>query len=217
MDLFEAIQKRKSARAFLDKMVSRKEIREIIAFAGMAPSAINLQPWEYLVTYGEEKERLVRRLLKARTERQVSCGPGTAKPLPRHFTERSRSSVRIMQPFIDKTGKSFNQFIEEGSCRFYGAPVAIIVTLDQVFPKIRYLDVGLSVAYLLLAAQAKGLATCPVGLITAYGDEIADVLNIPEDKEILLAIALGYPDEGSPINCYKTQREPLDHIRSWYE
>jgi len=217
MDLFKAMQGRKSARAFLDKMVSRKEIQEIVAFAGMAPSAINLQPWEYVVTYGEEKERLVRRLLKARTEKQVSCGPGTAKPLPRHFAERSRSSVRVMQPFIDKTGKSFNQFIEEGSCRFYGAPVAIIVTLDQVFPKIRYLDVGLSVAYLLLAAQAKGLATCPIGLITAYADHIKDTLSIPEDKKILLGIALGYADPDAPENAFKIPRDDPSAILKWYK
>jgi nitroreductase len=122
-----------------------------------------------------------------------------------------------MEPLIAKTEMPFNRFIEEGSCAFYGAPIAIIVTIDRVFPPIRYLDVGLSVSYLLLAAHTKGLSTCPIGLITAYADEITDVLSIPREKEIVLAIALGYPDEDSPVNHFKTGREALSEIRSWYE
>ncbi|MBW1894837.1 MAG: nitroreductase family protein, partial [Deltaproteobacteria bacterium] len=80
-----------------------------------------------------------------------------------------------------------------------------------------YLDVGLSVSYLLLAAEAKGLSTCPIGLITEYGDDIKDVLNIPEEKEVLLAISLGYEDETAPENNFRTDREPLNEILTWYE
>lgn len=217
MDPLMIMKERRSIRAFLDKPVSREDIEEIIGLAGCAPSAINLQPWEYVVTYGEEKDRLVRRLLKTHRERKVPCGPGTSKPLPERFVGRSRASVDIMGPQIANLGRPFNEFIEQGSCSFYGAPVAVIVTMDRVFPKIRYLDVGLSVAYLLLAAQAKGLGTCPIGLLTAYGDEIADSLNLGEDKEVLLGIALGYPDEASPANQFKIPREPLPEILRWYE
>jgi nitroreductase len=107
--------------------------------------------------------------------------------------------------------------VEEGSCGFYGAPVAIIVTIDRRFPQLRYLDVGLSVGYLLLAAQVKGLATCPIGLITAYGADIADVLSIPEKKEIVLGIALGYAEENAPLNQFKTDRAEQKEILNWYE
>ena len=62
MDLFAAIKQRKSARVFLEKTISRADVEEVLACARLAPSAINLQPWEFVVTYGEEKERLVRRL-----------------------------------------------------------------------------------------------------------------------------------------------------------
>jgi nitroreductase len=77
--------------------------------------------------------------------------------------------------------------------------------------------VGLSVSYLLLAAQAHGLATCPIGLISSYGEEVAQALDISEDKEIVLGLALGYADNESPINNFKTDREDLDDIRFWYE
>jgi len=122
-----------------------------------------------------------------------------------------------MSPQIEKLNIPFNKFIEEGSCSFYGAPVAIIVVMDKIFPKLRYLDVGLSVSYLLLAAEQKGLSTCPIGLITEYGNDIKDVLNISVEKEVLLAISLGYADEKAPENNFKPDREPLSEILTWYE
>ena len=217
MDVFEIMKQRKSIRKYLDKPVPRADIEELIRCAGSAPSAINLQPWEYVVTYGEEKDRLIRRLKKVHAMKNVSCGPGTSTPLPEKIADRSRRALKAMEPQIAKLNVPFNQFIEEGSCSFYGAPVVIIVLMDKVFPKLRYLDVGLSVSYLLLAAEAKGLSTCPIGLITEYGDDIKDVLNIPEEKEVLLAISLGYEDETAPENDFKTDREPLNEILTWYE
>jgi len=217
MDILSALKERKSVRAYQKKPVSRGDIETVIAAAGMAPSAINLQPWEFIVSYGEEKERLVRRLKKAHAERKVSCGPGTAKPLPQKYIERSRRALAVMEPKILQTGMSFDRFIEEGSCSFYGAPVAIIVAIDKIFPSIRYLDVGLGVSYLLLAAHARGLSTCPIGLIVAYADDIADVLNISPEKEILLGISMGYADESAPTNNFKTGREELSEILRWYE
>jgi nitroreductase len=95
--------------------------------------------------------------------------------------------------------------------------VAIIVVIDKLFPAIRYLDVGLAVSYLLLAAHAKGLATCPIGLIAAYNDDISQMLNISEEKEILLGISLGYADENSPANAFRTRRADLKEIVTWYE
>jgi len=217
MDIFSAMKERKSVRAYQEKPVLRRDIEAVIAAAGLAPSAINLQPWEFIVSYGEEKERLVRRLKKAQAERSVSCGPGTSKPLPQKYTKRSRKALTAMEPKVSQTGMPFNRFIEEGSCSFYGAPIAIIVTIDRIFPAIRYLDVGLSVSYLLLAAHAKGLSTCPIGLIVAYADDIADVLNISPEKEILLGIAMGYADETAPENDVQTGREELSEILSWFE
>jgi nitroreductase len=217
MDIGSLMKQRRSARVYRPTPVKRADIEEIISCAGAAPSAINVQPWEYVVVYGDEKERLARRLLKVQSERKVNCGPGTATPLPDRYARRSREASVAMKPVTENMGLPMNQFVEEGSCAFYGAPVAIIVTIDQVFPKLRYLDIGLSVSYLLLAAEAKGLSTCPIGLVTAYGDEIREALSIPDGKEVLLVIALGYADERAPINHLKTHRTELSEILTWYE
>ncbi|MGD9238420.1 MAG: nitroreductase family protein, partial [Desulfobacterales bacterium] len=69
MEVFSVMRDRRSARAYLNKPVSRADIEDILEYAGKAPSAINIQPWEYVIVYGEEKDRLVKRLQKVHAER----------------------------------------------------------------------------------------------------------------------------------------------------
>jgi len=61
------------------------------------------------------------------------------------------------------------------------------------------------------------LATCPIGLILAYQDEVKDVLNIPENKNLVIGVALGYPDLESPINRFRSSRDDLDKFVRWVE
>jgi nitroreductase len=253
MDLLKAIKERKSIRAFKSDPVPREKIEEILRSATHAPSAINLQPWEFIVVIGEEKERLSRKLIKAYREKQIPCGPGNVKPLPKTFGKRGAKTLELMNPFLEamkvnpstprpegqglfrvdperrsltppsKAGLGAaewvnpNQFINEGSCNFYGAPVAIIICQDDSFPKDRFIDIGLVLGYLILTAHEFGLGTCPIGLITAYEDEIKEVLNIPENKNVGIGVALGYPDWEIPINRFKSQREDLEKLVRWIE
>jgi nitroreductase len=182
-----------------------------------APSAINLQPWEFVVVTGEEKERLSRKLIKSYREKQISCSPESVKPLPKTFGKRGAKTLEAMNPFFLEIGVDSSQFINEGSCHFYGAPVAILICLDDSFSKARNVDIGVALGYLLLAAHHFGLATCPVGLITAYEDDVKDLLNIPDNKNVVIGVALGYPDLQSPINRFKSPREDLEKLVRWVE
>jgi len=217
MDLLKVIKERKSIRAFKPDPVSKKTIEEILKLAILAPSAINLQPWEVIVVTGEERERLSRRLIKAYKEKQISCGPGNVKPLPKTFAKRGAKTLELMNPFFEEMGVDPNQFINEGSCNFYGAPVAILFCLDDSFPKTRLVDIGLALGYLILTAHEFGLGTCPIGLIIAYEDEIKELLNIPENKMVVIGIALGYPDLKIPINRFKSPREDIGNFVRWIE
>jgi len=217
MDLIKAINERKSARAFRSDPVPRETLEEILKLTIHAPSAINLQPWEFTVVTGEEKERLSRRLIKAYREKQIACSPGNVKPLPKTYSKRGAKTLEMMNPFFEEIGVHSDQFINEGSCRFYGAPVAIIICLDDSFSKARYVDIGVALGYFLLVAHNFGLATCPVGLITAYEDDVKDLLNIPSNKNVVIGVALGYPDLQSPINLFKSPREDLEKLVRWVE
>jgi nitroreductase len=217
MDLLKAINERRSIRAFRAEPVPRKTIEEILRLTVHAPSAINLQPWEFVVVTGEEKARLSRRLIKAYHEKQIPCSPGNVKPLPKTYGKRGAKTLALMQPFFEEMGIDPNQYINEGSCNFYGAPVAILLCLDDSFPEARMVDIGIALGYLALTAHEFGLGTCPIGLITAYTDEIKDLLNIQENKNVVIGVALGYPDWDIPINRFKSQRDHLEKFVRWIE
>jgi nitroreductase len=217
MDLLKAIKERKTIRAFKPDPVPKERIEEILRLAIHAPSAINLQPWEFIVVTGEEKERLGRRLIKAYKEKQIACNPGNVKPLPKTYGKRGAKTLELMKPFFEEMGVDINQYVNEGSCNFYGAPVAILLCLDDSFPKARMVDIGLALGYLVLAAHEFGLATCPIGLIIAYEEEIKDLLNISENKNVVIGVALGYPDSNIPINRFKSQRDNLEKFIRWID
>ena len=217
MDVVQAIKERKSIRAFKPDPVPRQKVEEILRLAANAPSAINLQPWEFAVVVGEERERLSRRLMKAYKEKQVACAPGNVKPLPAEVIARGVEAKEGMKLHLDEKGVGFDSFVNEGSCNFYGAPVAIILSIDNAFAKWNYVDIGITLGYLVLAAHSAGLSTCPIGLITAYGEEIKDELGIPENRDVIIGVALGHPDWDAPINRFKSSREELDKLTRWID
>jgi nitroreductase len=215
MELVDIVEERRSIRAFAPDKVSRLQVEDILRVAIRAPSAINLQPWEITVVMDDERKRLSRRLMKAYNEKRISCSPGNVKPMPTQFSKRGAESFEAMKPFLDEMGFDFNTFINEGSCNFYGAPVAIILSIDSAFSKARFVDLGLFVGYFILAAHDAGLGTCPIGLITAYEEEVKDVLNLPDDKNVVIGLALGHPYHESPINRFISPREGLEKIVRW--
>jgi len=216
MDLLKGIEERRSTRAFLERPVEREKIETLLNYATQAPSAINLQPWELIVVSGEERKRLSRVLVKRMKERNISCGPGAKSPLPEYFVERQKGLLDTILPNLPEQ-IPFQDFINEGSCNFYGAPTAIIITLDQVFSNARFTDIGVLVGYLVLAAHALELGTCPIGLITAFDDDIKEALSIRDEKQVVIGVALGYGDPQSPINRSRSERVPLGDVVKWRE
>ena len=214
MDLMEAMKERRSTRAFLEKTVARETLEYLLHLATQAPSAINLQPWELTVVSGEEKKRLSRVLVKRMKERNISCGPGAKNPLSEAFMERQRGLLNTIQPHLPED-TVFQEFINEGSCNFYGAPTAVIISMDQVFSSARLTDIGVLVGYLVLAAHGLGLSTCPIGLITAFDEDIKDELSLSEEKQVVIGVAVGYGDPDAPVNRGRSERVPLQDVVKW--
>lgn len=57
MEVFEAIQKRHSVRAYLSDEVSREKLEKILEAACLAPSAGNKQPWHFIVVTDQQKRK----------------------------------------------------------------------------------------------------------------------------------------------------------------
>jgi nitroreductase len=215
MQISQAIEARRSCRVFTDQTLPQATLERLMELACRAPSAINLQPWQFTVLQGEEVPRLGKKLTRAYAERGISCGPDNTKPLPDIYLERQKELNRLMGPAMQEAGVERN-FINTGSLVFYGAPAVVVATLDGAFPAERALDLGFALGWLLLAAQEMGLATCPVGLVCSYGDIIKDFLNIDQERRVVLTVAVGYADPDSPLNQLRSPRAPLDQVVRWY-
>lgn len=214
MDLTEALHRRRSCRSFLPQLPSRALLETVLEAAARAPSAVNLQPWRVWVASGEELERLKRELLRSYRERNIGCSPGGGRAAPAETT-RGPGSFGDLARVVEAGGERFGTFVNEGSCRFYGAPVGVFCFLEPGEPPARRLDCGLWLAWLLLAAEGHGLATCPVGLLAAYADVVKDCLFTPGDLEFACAAALGYPAD-HPVNTVRCPRQGLEGVE-WLE
>jgi nitroreductase len=217
MDILDTIRIRRSTRAFSDAPVPRELLEAILADASRAPSAINMQPWEVHMVVGEERKRLSRKLMRAFRERGLTCGPGSSRPLPDRFMQRARECGQGMAPLLERMGTDVPGYVNEGSLNFYGAPAVALIFLDEACPHERMADIGAFMAYVLLAAAGHGIASCPIGLITSYEDDIKDHLNIPESKVLVISIALGRPEAEAPINEFRSSRAALDEFVRWID
>ena len=215
MDVLSAIAGRKSIRAFKSDPVPKEMIERVLQAGIQAPSSSNQQPWRFIVVTGEEKERLTESLLRACKERSLKYDQGKGKTIPQEYVEKTRALFKDIRPYIQETGKPIKDFVEEGSYQFYQAPVAILITMDKSFPRSRLVDIGLTAENLMLAAHTLGLGTCALALILACEDVIRKELDIPDHQEIILGIALGYPDTASPLFQFKASRDPLETMVVW--
>ena len=202
MDVITAINERASIRGFNEEPVSR-------------PSASNQQPGNFVVVTGEIKEKLGEDILSAHKNLSKHYDPSKGKTIPRSYMDRTKRLLKGMRPYIEKMGKHAVPFIEEGSCVFYGAPVLILVTMDKALPQSKLVDIGCAVENLILTAQDKGLGTCVIALILMFEDLIRERLKISDSKNIVVGIALGYPDKDLSVNAFRAPKDELSEMTRW--
>jgi nitroreductase len=220
MDIVDAIKARKSIRGYKPDAVSKETLKEILEIAGRAPSAMNTQPWEFVVLGGEV-------LKKIRAAYIEKLRTGVA-PNPEHSVTgwtrdsiyRTRQVELAMELFrlmdIEREDQKKRREWMERGIRFFDAPAAIIVTTDKTLEgHTPLIDIGIAIQTICLAALNYGLGTCIEDQGCMYPDKLREIALIPESKRIIMAIAIGYPDWDFPANKLKTTRVPLEENTRW--
>ena len=215
MDLLDGLRDRKTIRGFLKKVVPKELIKELLTDAQWAPSSSNQQPWNFHVITGEPLSNLCSKILDTHNKKKMSYDPSRGKTIPKEYVKRTKKLFIELRPFISRLGEENRTFIESGSFRFYDAPVVIFITMYKNFPKSRLMDIGMAVENLMLSANGRGLGTCAIALTLLYEDVINSELNIPQDFETVLSIALGYPDNDFPVNEFRSSREDIENFITW--
>ena len=208
----EAIRTRRSVRAFLPTPVPRETVEELLALAARSPSGTNIQPWKVRVVAGDVRDRLSRAILEA-LDRDGYEG---------HKREWNYYPVNWREPFLSRRRKigwdlygllGIKKGDFEGTERqrrrnfeFFGAPVGFIFTLDEDLEIGSWLDLGIFIGALAIAARGKGLDTCPQAAFADVHRLIRHELGIPDNEIVICGMALGHADPDAVENRLVTER-----------
>jgi nitroreductase len=205
---------RHSIRAYQPRPVADSLLRQVLTLARTAPSGANLQPGSFLSVVGEARQRLTADLAHgwrsgAQEPEDYSYFP---TPMPMTLRRRQVAAAKALYGSLgiaqdDRAGRD-QQF--EQNFRFFGAPVALIATINGDFGSGGYMDFGMTLYGLMLAAQSQGLATCAIGAMASYPGLIRRSLGLDGNSKIVCGIALGYADADAAVNQTITERCALD-------
>ncbi|WP_136634578.1 nitroreductase [Pseudooceanicola onchidii] len=212
--LMGLLMARHSCRGFLDQEVPADLIGQVVTAAGRAPSWCNAQPWQVIVTRGEETDRLREALMAAAgTRAEAPDVPGPEAYTGAHRDRRRTCGWQLYDAVgVEKGDRvgSAKQALE--NFNLFGAPHTAILTSGRELGAYGALDSGGFLMAFCLAAQALGLATVPQAAVAFHSDVVREVLGIPEDRLILCAITFGYEDSSHPANAFRTDRADLPEI-----
>lgn len=217
MDLWDAVRGRRSIRVFRPDPIPKSIIEKVLHAAMEAPSSSNMQPWEFVVVCGKEREQLGKILVESFSSEggDYDFGGDKGKPFPERLLERRRNFYDELFRKVIELALEPKKFLQEGTYNFWGAPVIIFVFIDGGMEKRFLFDIGTSVENILLASQAEGLGSHLIRLIVKFEDKIKNILRLPSEKSLVIGICLGYPDLSARINQYKPKRVDLDQLVTW--
>lgn len=214
-----AIIGRRSVRAYLSRTVAREVVDDILSIARQAPSGTNIQPWKVYVLGGEPKAELERRLTAAHDDPEQAA---------KHTEEYAYYPRQWVAPYIDRRrkvgwdlygllgidkGDKARMHAQHGrNYVFFGAPVGLIFTIDRILQQGSWLDYGMFLQSVMVAARARGLDTCPQAAFTPFHRIITEFLGCPASEMLVCGMALGYADPLAVENGLRTEREPVERF-----
>jgi nitroreductase len=211
-----AIVSRRSIRAFLPTPVPRAVIEEILTVAARAPSGTNTQPWQVHVLSGEPLAALAR---------DIRAAHDSPEERATHSEEYAYYPTQWQSPYIDrrrkvgwdlyallgiaKTDKARMHAQHGRNYGFFDAPVGLMFTIDRVMQQGSWLDYGMFLQNVMVAARARGLDTCPQAAFTQFHRIIARHLQLAEHQMLVCGMSLGHADPAAIENTLVTEREPV--------
>lgn len=212
----EAIASRRAVRAFLPDEVPPALVLQLLDLAARAPSGSNVQPWQVLVLTGAPLAALGAEL------RALSLAGAVGQEEYAYYPRSWR------EPYLARRRKvGWDLYASLGIARgdkaataaqmarnfvFFDAPVGLFFTIDRDLEKGSWLDYGMFLENIMIAARACGLDTCPQAAFNHYGHVITQRLAVPPTQTLVCGMALGYADMSAPENTFATTREPAAHF-----
>jgi nitroreductase len=217
----DAITSRRSIRAFLDTPVDRATVDRLLAVASRAPSGTNMQPWQAIVLTGQALSDFGGQLETLALSGYQ--GESAWRYYPPKFREPYLSRRRkvgwdLYGALGIARGETDRMTAQHArNLRFFDAPVGMIFTIDADLEIGSWLDYGMFLQNVMVAARGLGLDTCPQAAFAPYHVEIRRLLAIPHDRHVVCGMALGHADPDAPENRLATEREAPDAFTRYVE
>lgn len=219
-----AITSRRSIRAFLPDPVARADIEAILRVAARAPSGTNTQPWKVYVLTGATKQKLSADILAAYLDPVLSKQHVEEyRYYPREwvspYIERRRKVGWDLYSLLglERTNKAGMQAQHARNYAFFDAPVGLMFTIDRLMELGSWLDYGMFLQNIMIAARGRGLDTCPQAAFAQFHKIISGVLELPAGEQVVCGMSLGYADCGKIENTLLTEREPVPGFAKYFE
>lgn len=221
MNIDEAIVSRKSVRRFLTTPVPEETVRHILEVSARAPSGNNIQPWRAYAVAGEARSRLCAEILRAAETEPEQHVPEfgyypTEWPEPYQSRRRKLGFELYSLLGIARDDQAARQRQMNRNYVFFDAPVGLFVTMDRRLNTGSFIDMGMFVQNILLAARGQGLHTCAHAAFTPYHDIIRKHLPLTENEMLICGISLGYEDTSAPENSLASARIPVDEFARFF-
>ncbi len=213
MTVAEAITGRQSIRAYKPDPVPRETIQRILEIAGRAPSGSNMQPWRARVLTGAAKNALSAELVRRHENGENGnweyeyYSDVWREP---YLARRRKTGWGLYGVLgIPKGDREASRNYQGRNFEFFGAPVGMIFTIDRELARGAWLDYGMFLQNIMIAARAEGLETCPQAAFCVFHDTIQQMLSIPDTEMVVCGMALGYADPAEKVNTFRTEREDV--------
>ena len=221
MRVRDALEQRKSVRAFLDEPVAKDAIVRILDAARHAPSGVNTQPWKIAVLTGDAKRRL-----QDKIEAEFRAG-GTSRASYVYYPsewiapykDRRKECAVLMYDAVGITfgDKPRQQDQWAMNYRAFDAPVMLLFLMDGVMGTGSFIDYGMFMQSVMLAAEEEGLSTCPQASLAEYPDIVKQELGYDDSMQLICGMALGFEDTSAAINSYRTPRMEVDDFTRFFD
>mgnify|MGYP001815672323 CR=1 FL=1 len=215
MNVSEAVDARKSVRAFLDEAVEDDLLRELLSKAARAPSGGNVQPWRVYVLNGEKMAEFKGVVAADRSQETPAYDiypPNLTSPYrDSRFKVGEDMYALLGIPREDKAARIQRLF---ENYQFFGAPAGLFCFVDRQMGPPQWSDLGMFLQTFMLLACEAGLDTCAQEAWAMRANTVAAFVEADPDLMLFCGMALGYRDPDRPVNDLISDREPLQNWAS---
>ena len=215
MNVLEAVNSRRSIRAFTKKSIDNNIISKLLEQSARAANGGNLQPWKVFVLNHESMANFLN--FQASWDKPEVPGydiypPNLKEPYRTSRYQLGEQMYSLLGIERDDKDARIAQVMK--NFEFFGAPAAIFCFVDRQMGPPQWSDLGMFLQTFMLLAQAQGIDTCAQEAWAMKNDSVSEFVGSHEDEMLFCGVAIGYRDKNALINKLQSERRP---INEWAE